>query len=83
MEETAVMHMKQSHAKKQVRSSEHNKGRKTQEVYSIIKNTEFAMVFSTVYSAYMWPVNPFTALSTLITGQYAYKLGTAYMQVDT
>ena len=77
------MHMKQSHAKKQVRSSEHNKGRKTQEVYSIIKNTEFAMVFSTVYSAYMWPVNLFTALSALITGQYAYKLGTAYMQVDT
>jgi len=55
--------MKRLRAKEQVRSSEHNNRRKMQELYSIIQNTEFAMAFSTVYSAYMWPVNPFTALT--------------------
>ena len=62
-EETAVEHMKQLLANKQVRSSEHNKGRKMQEVHSIIQNTGFAMAFSTVYSAYMWLVNTCMALT--------------------
>jgi len=59
------MHMKQLLAEKQVRSSDHNKGRKTQDVYSIIQNTEFAMAFYTVYSTYMWPLNTCMALSTV------------------
>jgi hypothetical protein len=37
--------------------------RKNAKVYSIIQNTEFAMAFSTVYSAYVWPLNPFTTLN--------------------
>lgn len=61
-EKTAVVHVTQLCAEKQFRL-EHNMGTKTQDVYSIIKNTEFVMAFSTDYSAFMRPVNPHMALS--------------------
>ena len=80
-EETAVVHVTQLLAEKQV-GLEHNTGRKKPK---IIQNTEFAMAFSTDYLAFMWPVNPHMALSEVQLLQVSMhkKMTSAYMPVYT
>jgi hypothetical protein len=63
MEEIAVVHMKYFQAEKQVISLWHNNEIKIAQIIPTIQYTKFAVASSTVYSAYMWPANPFTDLS--------------------